>query len=78
MRGRVVRARTFSCSCRGQAAHRAEKDGELGGLALVVAEELGAVAYAVFLPERRSEARVRVVIDALLEHFERERATLAG
>jgi len=35
-------------------------------------------AYAVFLPERRGEARLRVVIDALVEMFERDRASLAA
>ena len=34
--------------------------------------------YAVFLPERRGEPRLRVLIDALLEMFERERAALSG
>lgn len=34
--------------------------------------------YAVFLPERRGEARLRVVIDALLDMFDRERASLTG
>ena len=35
-------------------------------------------AYAVFLPERRGEPRLRVVIDALVEMFERDRAALTG
>jgi hypothetical protein len=35
-------------------------------------------AYAVFLPERRAEARLRVAIDALVEMFERDRAALSG
>jgi DNA-binding transcriptional LysR family regulator len=34
--------------------------------------------YAAFLPERRGEARLRVVIDALVEMFERDRAALSG
>jgi hypothetical protein len=35
-------------------------------------------AWAVFLPERRGEARLRVVIDALVEMFAREGAALTG
>ena len=35
-------------------------------------------AFAVFLPERRSEGRLRVVIDALVAHFARAGAALAG
>jgi DNA-binding transcriptional LysR family regulator len=34
--------------------------------------------YAVFLPERRGEPRLRVLIDALLEMFDRDRAALSG
>jgi DNA-binding transcriptional LysR family regulator len=34
--------------------------------------------HAAFLPERRGEARLRVVMDALLEMFERDRAALSG
>ena len=34
--------------------------------------------YAVFLPERRGEARLRVVIDALVGLLDRERATFSG
>jgi DNA-binding transcriptional LysR family regulator len=34
--------------------------------------------YAVLLPERRAEARLRVVIDTLIEMFERDRALLGG
>jgi hypothetical protein len=34
--------------------------------------------YAVVLSERRGEARLRVVIDALLDMFDRERASLSG
>ena len=34
--------------------------------------------YAVFLPERRTDARLRVVIDALVEMFAREGVALAG
>ncbi len=37
-----------------------------------------AEVHAVFLPERRGEPRLRVVIDALLEMFERDRAALSG
>jgi DNA-binding transcriptional LysR family regulator len=35
-------------------------------------------AYVVFLPERRGDARIRVVIDALVALFQREQATFAG
>jgi len=35
-------------------------------------------AFAVFLPERRSEGRLRVVIDALVAHFARAGAVLTG
>jgi DNA-binding transcriptional LysR family regulator len=37
-----------------------------------------AEVYVVFLPERRGEARLRVVMDALTEMFVRDRALLGG